>query len=94
MAINSLLRTKWLNPQQGWFSQHPGSELDDHVTFSISTTSEELHDNPNRVVAELLRYVFFAVNWAGMVDTAQSLEGLVRLGYTFNLWDQPTSLKV
>jgi hypothetical protein len=38
MTINSLLSSQWLNPQQSWFSPHPGSELDDDVTFSISTT--------------------------------------------------------
>jgi hypothetical protein len=93
-TINSLLRAQWLNPQQGWFSPHPGSELDDDVTFSISTTSEELNENPDGVVATLLRNVFFAVNWAGIVETAQGLEGLIRLGYTFNFWNQPTSLKI
>jgi hypothetical protein len=93
-AVNSLLRAKWLNPQQSWFSEHPGSELDDNVTFSISSTSEELYENPDRIVAELLRYIFFAVNWADAVNTPQSLEGLIRLGYTFNSWNEPSVLKL
>jgi Putative DNA-binding domain len=93
-TIDSLLGAQWLNPQQGWFVFHPGSELDDDVTFSISTTSEELNANPDGVVVDLLRNVFFAVNWAAMVETAQGLEGLIRLGYTVNSWNQPMGLKI
>jgi hypothetical protein len=85
MALDSLLGTRWLNPQLGgFFAERPGSALDDDVRLSLETTSEALLDQPDGVVIDLLRYVFFAVNWSGLVETQEKLENLVRVGHEFS----------
>jgi hypothetical protein len=93
LAVDSLLTVKWLDPRQGWFIERPGSELDDEIGFTIFTTSDEFRDKPDGIVRELLRNTFFAVNWAALVDTPQQIESLIRSGYTFNFWNQPTTLR-
>jgi hypothetical protein len=41
---------------------------------------------------DILRYVFFAMNWVNIADTDQRLEGLVRSGYDYNSWGNPEKL--
>jgi hypothetical protein len=86
MALDSLLSVQWLDIAQAgtWYVTRPGSELDDSVKFSVSTTREELSNAPDVVVMDLLRYVFFSVNWSDLADTPQKLEKLVREGHQFN----------
>jgi len=87
ITLNSLLNAQWLLPQQGaWFSTRPGSELDDTVAFSVATTSDLLRDDPHSVVADLLRYLFFAVNWSGLVDSQEKIGQLVAAGRKYNFW--------
>ncbi len=61
-----------------------GSELDDEVEFSVVLTSEALRETPDRIAADLLRYIFFSVNWPDMVNTSEKLEKLVDWGHKFN----------
>jgi len=87
IALDALLSVQWLDIQQGtWYSAKPGSELDNDVKFSLSTMREQLSDRPDAIVMELLRYVFFAVNWSDMVNSQQKLEKLIREGKEFNRW--------
>lgn len=95
VALASILGVQWIYFQDpGFPSTRPGSELDDDVAFSVPTTSEALHDTPDRVAMKLLRYVFFSVNWSDLVDTQQKLDHLVRQGYAFNSWPSPADLRV
>jgi hypothetical protein len=66
MALDSLRAVQWLDIAQAgtWYVTRPGSELDDSVKFSVSTTREELSNAPDVVVMDLLWYVFFSVNWS------------------------------
>jgi hypothetical protein len=82
---------KWLQPDVSgaWLNPLPGSELDDAVAFSISRTSEELAEGPDRVAMEILKVIMFAVNLSGLADSPQKLEGLLRAGYRFNFWGDP-----
>lgn len=86
MALDSQRSVQWLDIAQGgnWYSARSGSELDDNVRFSVSTTREELSDAPDGVVMELLRYVFFSGNWSDLANTPEKLERLVRAGHQFN----------
>jgi len=93
-TLASIRGVPWLYTQQGmWLESKAGSELDDDVSFSITTTTEELRERPNGIAMDLLRYVFFSVNWPEMVETP-ILEHVVRDGFTFNSWKQPEKLKV
>jgi hypothetical protein len=93
-ALASVLGVPWLYAEQGGFpASRPGSELDDSVEFSISTTSEALRDRPDGVAMDVLRYVFFSVNWPGLVE-GSNLENLVRFGYQYNSWPPPNNLRI
>jgi hypothetical protein len=86
VALSSLRSTRWLDIQPGgsWFVPKSGSELDDQLIFSVSTTSEELSSKPEAVLMEVLKNVFFAVNWSDLVKTTEKLEKLIREGRSFN----------
>jgi hypothetical protein len=75
-------------------SARPGSEFDDQFAFSISTTTEEFAEKPDRIAMEVVRSVFFSVNRSEMVDSTEKLEELLRMGYEFNYWGRPTMLRV
>ena len=93
-ALASILGVQWLHfPNRRLFTR-PGSELDDDVAFSVTTTSEALLEKPDGVSMDVLRYVFFSVNWPDLVDTPQRLEDLVRKGYEYNYWPEPTNLLI
>ena len=80
----------WLYGAHGLYNK-TGSELDDDVEFSISTTSEVLHEKTDNIVMELLRYASFSVNWPDLIDTPGKLEELLRVGYQYNNWPVPES---
>jgi hypothetical protein len=93
-SLGSILRVPWLHAPQGWLVVRPGSELDDEVLFSISTTSEALREKPDGVAMDVLRNVLFSVNSSALVDTPQKLEALVRMGYEYNFWPKPANLRI
>lgn len=93
-TLASIRGVPWLYTQQGvWLESKAGSELDDDVSFSITTTTEGLRERPDGIVMDVLRYVFFSVNWPSLVQTPH-LENVLRSGYAFNSWQQPEKLKV
>jgi hypothetical protein len=94
MALASIRGVPWLFSDHGmWIASGPESELDDHVAFSITTTTETLRERTDGIAMDLLRYVFFSVNWPELVEPP-NLEAVVRSGYTFNSWPQMEKLQV
>ena len=94
-ALTSVRGVKWLySPSGSWLTGKAGSVLDDNVTFSIPATSEALREKSDRVAMDVLRYVFFSVNWPSLIAGPQDIENLVRKGYEFNSWPQPANLQV
>jgi len=92
-TLASILGVLWVYMVQGFLEFNQGSVLDDHVIFTIATTTEALYENSDLVAMDVLRLVFFSVNWASLIDTPQKLESLVRTGYTYNSWQHPTSAR-
>jgi hypothetical protein len=93
MNLAKIREVPWLYGTQGVggiFSEQ-GSVLDDECEFSIPTTSDVLREKPDSIVAQLLQYVFFSVNWSDLVDTQPKLEELLRMGYQYNSWPVPES---
>jgi len=83
--LTSVLKAQWLDPRGGMgFHLKMGSELDDEVEFSLVITAEALRETPDRIAADLLRYIFFSVNWPDVVDRTERLEALVTWGHKFN----------
>jgi hypothetical protein len=60
------------------------SGLDDVFGLSVQTTVESLREKPDDVAIELLRSIFFSLNWSDLVDTQVKLETLIRQGHEFN----------
>jgi hypothetical protein len=72
----------------------PASELDDEVTFSIFTSSDELFDRTDAVARDLLRFLFFSTNWPEKAQDDRCLVEAIRKGYTFNMWDRVAPLEL
>jgi schlafen family protein len=62
----------------------PTSGLDDSFDLSLSTTTEYLREKLDEVAIDLLRSIFFSMNWADLVDSQKKLEVLVQQGHEFN----------
>ncbi len=60
------------------------SGLDDGFGLSVPTTVENLREKPDEVAIELLRSIFFSLNWSDLVDTQAKLEDLIQKGHRFN----------
>jgi hypothetical protein len=91
--LASILNIKWLHGEGIGVVATVGSELDADVSFLLETTTDLLSDKPDGIVSEIVRYILFSVNKADLVDTQQHLEEVIRGGYRFNNWTQPTTLR-
>ena len=95
VRLQRILGEKWIdfvgpNPAV----DGPASELDDEVTFSIFTSSDELFDRTDAVARDLLRFLFFSTNWPERAQDDRCLVEAIRRGYTFNMWDGVAPLKL
>jgi hypothetical protein len=88
----SLFRATRLYGVGNQSAYHNGSPFDDEVAFLITTDTEALRTKPEEVAMELLRYLFLSGNWADIVDSAEKLQNLVRLGRGYNGWTPTTTL--
>jgi hypothetical protein len=94
-TLTSILRVGWLNlTAGGLLPNRPGSELDDDVAFSVTTSSDALSEKPDGVAMEVLRYIFFSANLPDLIDPPHQLEDLVRMGYKYNFWTEPSALRI
>ncbi len=89
--LASILGVPWLYATSGWMESRAGSVLDDTATFSIETTSEALHEKPDSVAIDVLRYIAFSANWPELVDSPEKLDALILQGYRYNFWDTAIS---
>lgn len=93
--LASIRGVPWLHGLDGAYaSTKSGSQLDNDVTFSITTTSEALYRKSDGIVMDLLRYVFFSTDWPSQIETPGNLETIIREGYDFNSWGHPAKLEV
>jgi hypothetical protein len=87
--ISSILGIPWLHGDNGpGIFQKSGSELDNDIAFTLTKDTEELQNRTDEVVGDLLRIIFFAVNWSGLIDTPEKAETLIRNGYRYNSWQR------
>jgi Arc/MetJ family transcription regulator len=81
---------KWEdNPAKG-----PVSDLDDEVSFSLAITTDDLALKIDGVARDLLRLIFFAMNWSNMAESDQALMETIKAGYKFNMWTIPEALNL
>jgi hypothetical protein len=94
-TLTSILGVGWLNiTPRGLIPNRPGSELDNDVAFSVTTTSDALSEKPDGVAMDVVRYIFFSVNLPDWIDPPLQLEDLVRMGYKYNGWIEPSALRI
>jgi len=62
----------------------PKSIVDDSVMFTISSTIDQLVNRRDEIAIELLRYIFFALNWPEVASTEGQLKSMVKLGNEYN----------
>jgi Putative DNA-binding domain len=93
VRLKSIRGVGWLRFVNYEESERPGSELDDEVAFTIPITSSELNSRPDGIAMDVLRYALFSVNSSDLVDTPETLEQVIRRGYTFNAWSTPAVLR-
>ncbi|MFI5110112.1 MAG: helix-turn-helix domain-containing protein [Terriglobales bacterium] len=91
VRLSSIRGAPWLHGHAGGPFSMSGSELDDEVEFSISTTSDSLRQDPDVIAKNLFRYVFFSVNWPALIATPQALADLIGMGYRYNSWSRPAA---
>jgi hypothetical protein len=88
--IRALREHPWLYANYGGLAEREtGSGLDDELEFPIPTTSEAMREKPDTVAMEILRYVFFSVNWPDLIDTQAKRKDLLRKAYRYNNWNPP-----
>lgn len=93
-VLDSILAVPWLLPRGSWLSPGRGSEVDSRVEFSIATSTDLLSEKPDAIAMDILRYVFFSVNWPDLVGVPQQHEELIRCGYRYNSWPSPEKLRI
>jgi hypothetical protein len=93
-SLSSILGVPWLYTVHGTPSSDPGSELDDDVSFLVTTTTEALLEKADAVAIDVLRTVFFSVNLPDLVDKPPKLEELILRGYDYNAWGRPGRLRI
>jgi|SRR5208283_4487646 len=84
VALTSIFRVPWLHGPDALLA-HEGSPIDNDITFSITTTSAALREKPDDIAIDILRCIFFSVNWPDLTDTEPDL---IRLGRRYNSWPE------
>jgi hypothetical protein len=95
-TLGSIRDVPWLrsNKYGAGLVQQDGSVFDDEIAFLTPRSSEELFEKHDGIAIDILRNILFSVNSSHLVDTQQKLEDLIRVGYDYNFWSEPTSLRI
>jgi hypothetical protein len=72
----------------------PTSILDDEASSSLDTSTHELNAAPDRLMADLMRFVFFSVGWQDVAVDENELHEMVKMGYYYNYSKKPAALKL
>jgi schlafen family protein len=89
-SLLSIRDRKWLYPQQvapgmpSVGTVRPPSGLDDAFALSVLTTVENLRQNPENIAMELLRSIFFSLDWSDLIADETQLGELIHYGHRFN----------
>ncbi len=64
-------------------------KLDDAVAFTLPTTTDALTRSRDQLAVEILRIVFFAIDWPAAAESSE-VSKFVAWGYKHNRWDPAT----
>lgn len=93
MRLEGVRGVPWIYAEHNTPIQGPASLLDNHASFSLSISVDDLQRRTDGVAIQLLEQVFFAMNWSELVGNRDRLRHLVRNGYEYNYWDASAQLQ-
>lgn len=88
LLIRTLLKRVRDKPflDEGSFSGlGPASSIDDEISFDISSSAERLIKQRDQVAGDLLKVMFFSLNWPGAAGTV-GIESLLNAAKVMNGW--------
>lgn len=92
IELRSVLGVSWFYDAGGWMEPTSGSELDDDISFPITTTSEALIEKPDSVSMDILRFALYSINAPALVENPNTFNAVIQRGYNYNLWLPPNNL--
>jgi hypothetical protein len=92
MKLDAIRGVPWITFEDRMAYTGPASQLDDTVTLSLESTTDDLINRRDALAMNLLRYAFYATNLTNAVG-ANALEEYVAGGYEYNFWGKPTKLQ-
>jgi len=97
VGLHDMRGVPWLYGVRGLpgvLTETKRSVLDNEIEFGLSGSSDALNQGPDGVLMDILKIVFFSINWSGAVDTPEKLADLVYWGYQYNQWPKPDKLLI
>jgi hypothetical protein len=94
IALSGIIDIPWLYSEDNMgIFKGPVSELDDAFSFCIPTTSDGLREHRDTLAMKMLQYILFGMNWSDYASKPELLEKLLRSGYRYNFWGEPSVLE-
>jgi hypothetical protein len=76
----------WLYFLHNTAQKGPKAGFDSDITLDLEVSASRLLERRDEVVADVLREVFFAMNWPDVASTTDNVNSLLQEGYGFNFW--------
>lgn len=66
----------------------PASRIDDEISFDLPSSAEKLKEQRDEVAGELLKTLFFSLNWPDQGADSSAIRELLDAAATYNFWSQ------
>lgn len=90
LALHDIRDIPWISFPRGFAETGPKSELDNTVAFTVASATDDLQQRSDGLAIDLLRSIFFAINWPTIADSPEKLVAIIRAGYEYNYWSART----
>jgi hypothetical protein len=88
MELRSVRDVPWISFPSGLVEEGPKSLFDSEVSFDLELPATRLVEDRDGVAVDILREIFFALNWADVAATEDQLNQLLDAAYRFNFWQE------
>jgi hypothetical protein len=89
LVLHDVRDIPWISFPSGFAETGPKSELDNTVAFTLETTMDDLRQRYAEFASDVLRSIFFAMNWPSIADSPEKLGEIIRTGHEYNFWSPP-----
>jgi hypothetical protein len=97
LLIRALLRRVQGKPflySNGKFPEiGPASRIDDEVSLDISSSAARLNEHRDEVASDLLKVLFFSLNWPQLGADAETIMDLLDAAAYYNSWPKRPSIQ-